>query len=357
MRIKSLKVKDFRNYSYGVVNFKNGTNVITGPNAMGKTNILESIFLFATGKSHRGAREKELINYNSENARVEIDFVARGRENKGEIIISSNKKKQFRLNKIPILRTSELMGRLNVVMFCPEDLRIIKGAPRERRREMDLGICQLRANYFHKLVEYNKIIEQRNILLKKEKEETWVWDEQLATVGARICWYRRNYLKELELFAKEHMKNICGEELSIEYINVFDKEEEYIEFFLDLIEKNKDRERRWKQSLVGPHRDDYIIKINGKEARIFGSQGQIRTAAIAIKLGEVDFIKKEVGEEPILLLDDALSELDDARQKYILNKLGNAQVIITCTNAEKFGKMKGVNIIKVEEIKKECISI
>ena len=351
MYVKRVAVQDFRNYEYGEVDFINGTNVICGPNARGKTNILESIFLFATSKSHRGARESDLIRKEAEFAKIKISFFARGRENVGEINI--NKKKQFRINKVPIVKTSDLMGCLNVVMFCPEDLRVIKGAPRERRRFLDIGISQIRSGYFHKLIEYNKILDQRNALLRTGMEDTWVWDEQFAKTGARVAWYRKNYILELEKYAKEHMKNIGNEEISIKYINEKETEEDYRLDILAGLEKNKEREKRWKQTLYGPHRDDFIIEINKLDIRHFASQGQIRTTVIALKLAEADIIKKETGETPILLLDDALSELDEERQKYILKKFGGAQVIITCTNAEKF---EGVRVIKVDDIRRVGVS-
>ena len=346
MYVKKVEVKDFRNYDEGKVEFTKGTNVICGANAKGKTNILESIFLLATSKSHRGATERELIKNGEEFAKVKIDFFARGRENTGEIRIK--KKKQFKMNKIPIIKTSDLMGFLNAVMFCPEDLRIIKGAPRERRRFLDIGISQVRSGYFHKLIEYNKILNQRNACLREGLEDTWVWDEQLAKTGARIFWYRRNYLLELEKNAAIHMKDISNEKLSLKYMIDKEREEDYRLEILSGLQKNKERERRWKQTLSGPHRDDFSIEINGLDARHFASQGQVRTAVMAMKLAEVDIMKRETGEPPVLLLDDALSELDEERQKYILKKSGDAQVIITCTSAKKF---EGVKIIKVDDIR------
>ena len=358
MFVEEIYLSNFRNYEKGYTKFSESINVIYGDNARGKTNILEAIYLLSTARSHRLAKEIEMIMFGKQNAKINAKFNSHKRDNIGEIMLFSDKKKQIKINKVPIDRASQLMGFLNVVMFCPEDLRLVKGAPKERRRMIDLGICQLRQKYFHSLSQYGKILEQRNKLLKDNpnSESLWVWNEKLVETGSNVIWFRNNYLNRLTQRAKEIHFDICKENLEIEYdcgVNItnFEDKASIISNFSLEINKNLEREKRFGISLTGPHRDDFKISINGKEARLFASQGQQRTAALSLKMAEVALIENDTGETPILLLDDVLSELDDSRQNYILQNIKGIQVIITCTHKDKFDIIGEVNKINVEGVR------
>lgn len=359
MFVEHIKLLNFRNYQFGEASFVNGANVIYGRNALGKTNVLEAIYLLATSKSHRQAKERELIQFDKETSKISIDFFAYGRKNKGDIILSSNKKKQFVKNLMPVTKTSELMGFLNVVMFCPEDLRLVKGSPRDRRRMMDISICQLRKKYFKALLNYNKVLEQKNNLLREnpQSEQLWVWNDQLSQFGSYIAFTRQNYINNLQSYVQKYHFDISNEKIETKYISGISQyikeslsQQEYFEIMQKEIEKNIGKERKQGQSLVGPHRDDFCCVINEKEARLYGSQGQQRTIALCLKLAEVDLIRADAGEPPVLLLDDALSELDENRQEYILKNFNDLQTIITCTHQERLEKIHDVNLIRVEDI-------
>lgn len=359
MYVEHMKLLNFRNYPLGEVSFVNGANVIYGKNALGKTNALEAIYLLATSKSHRQAKEKELIHFGEEFAKISLEFYSYNRKNKGDIILNANKKKQFIKNRIPVTKTSELMGFLNVVLFCPEDLRLVKGSPRDRRRMMDIGICQLRKKYFTALLSYNKVLEQKNNLLRENpaSEQLWVWNSQLCQYGSYIAFTRQNYLKNLQAHVKKYHFDISNEQIEVKYVSGISQslkenisQQDFLEVMQKEIEKSFEKEKRQGQSIIGPHRDDFCSVINEKEARLFGSQGQQRTIALCLKLAEVDLIREDTGEPPVLLLDDALSELDEGRQDYILKNFKDLQTIITCTHHEKLEKIRDVNLIRVEDI-------
>lgn len=358
MFVERIYLSDFRNYKNAEINLKNGTNVIYGANAGGKTNILESICVMSTARSHRGAKETEMIRFGKNCGYIKVDFYSHGRNNRGEINFFSDKKKRIVINGVTASKTSELIGYLNTVIFCPEDLKLVKGSPGERRRMMDLGICQLRHKYFHSLSDYYKVLEQRNKLLKEnpESEMLWVWDEKLAESGTDIVWYRYSYIERLKIKVSKILKEICGEEVSLIYncgleAEDFTDKEKIKEVFNDQLKQNAEREKKFGMSLVGPHRDDIKILLNGSEAKMYASQGQQRTIALSIKMAEVELIKDDTGESPVLLLDDVLSELDESRRGYVLNNIDNIQVVITCTDRDLFGSIPNVNLIDVERVK------
>lgn len=358
MFVKEISLSNFRNYDYGKVNFNNGTNVIYGENAKGKTNILEAIYIMSTSRSHRGAKEEELIKEDKNFSKIEVDFVSHNRQNKGETEFFRDKKKKIKINGVIVEKTSRLMGHLNSVIFCPEDLKLVKGSPKERRKMIDLGICQLRQRYFYSLSVYYKILEQRNKLLKDnpKSEMLWVWNEKLCDSGTDIIWYRYSYMKKLSEKASEIVKKICNEDLKIIYESSFEAEDyndkkNIKDCFLKELKEIEEREKKFGMSLLGPHRDDFKIKINDKDAKLYASQGQQRTAALAIKMAEVALIEEDTGEMPVLLLDDVLSELDTKRRKYVLNEIKNIQIIITCTDKDLFEDVSNVNLINVENIK------
>lgn len=358
MFVEQVYLSNFRNYEIGNVKFKDGTNVIYGANARGKTNILESIYIMSTSRSHRGAKESEMIRFGQNSAKIAIKFFSHSRENKAEIDFFNDKKKRIKINGMVADKTSQLMGYLNTVIFCPEDLKLVKGSPGVRRRMLDLGICQLRQKYFHSLSSYYKVLEQRNKLLKDnpESEMLWVWNEKLVECGTDIIWYRSSFIERLNEKIKKIIKEICNEKIELIYDCGFETEsfkykENIKKSFEEELEKNILREKKLGMSLVGPHRDDFKIILNDRESKLYASQGQQRTIALAIKMAEVELIKDDMGETPILLLDDVLSELDENRRDYVLNKIKNIQVIITCTEKDLFGNIPDVNLINVEDIK------
>lgn len=360
MFVEKIYLSNFRNYENAQIKLEKGTNVIYGANAKGKTNILESVCVMSTARSHRNARESEMIRLGTECSKIKIKFFSHGRQNVGEIQFFSDKKKRILINGVPATKTSEIMGYLNTVIFCPEDLKLVKGSPGERRKMLDLGISQLRHKYFHSLSNYYKILEQRNRLLKEnpESDMLWVWDEKLVESGADIIWFRYSYIERLKSKVSKILKEICNEDIDIVYNcgfeseNFKDKEKIKITFKQEL-EINLEREKRFGISLTGPHRDDFKIILNNNEAKLYASQGQQRSIALAIKMAEVELIKDDTGETPVLLLDDVLSELDESRRGYILNNIENIQVIITCTDKDLFGNIPNVNLIDVEKIRNE----
>jgi len=333
MWIKNIKLINFRNYNKKQINLHENINVFYGENAQGKTNIIESIFLCSIGKSFRTNKEKELIKFNEEKSLVEINFQKSDRE--GNIKIELGDKKQVYLNGIKLKKLSELLGNINVVIFTPDDINILKGGPQNRRKFLDIMISQLRPNYMHILTLYLKTIEQRNNYLKQIKIENKdenlldIWDEKLIEYGMKIYEYRKEFIEKI----KNKIKNIHNEITQ-------NKEDIEIKYFSDANTRqnfiNELKSRR-KLDIIkgfttkGIHRDDFGIYINGKEVEIYGSQGQHRTAILSLKLAELKVIFDEIGEYPILLLDDFMSELDDKRRKSFLNNIKDIQVIITCT--------------------------
>ena len=233
MFVKQVFLSDFRNYEKGNVSFKEGTNVIYGANARGKTNILEAIYIMSTSRSHRGAKEVEMINFGKDQAKIDIDFYSHGRENRAEITFFSDRKKRIKINGVVADKTSQLMGNLNTVIFCPEDLKLVKGSPSVRRKMLDFGICQLRQKYFHSLSTYYKILEQRNKLLKDspDSDMLWVWNEKLIECGTDIIWYRNSFIKRLNEKIKSIILDICNEDIVLIYdcgfaVNDFKNKEE-----------------------------------------------------------------------------------------------------------------------------------
>lgn len=333
MWIKNIKIKNFRNYINEEISFNKNINVFFGENAQGKTNIIESIFLCGIGKSFRAKKDNEMINFNAENAMIEIEFQKKDRE--GKIKIELGLKKNIYLNGIKLKKLSELLGNINLVIFTPEDINILKGSPQDRRKFLDIMISQLRPNYLNCLTLYLKTLEQRNNYLKqikekgKDEELLEIWDEKLAQYGEQIYKYRKEFIEKI----KNKIENIHNlitenkEKIKIEYDSICKNKEEFFKIL---------KERR-KLDIIkgfttkGIHRDDFKIFINEKEIDIYGSQGQNRTAMLSLKLSELEVIKDEIGEEPILLLDDFMSELDSKRRKNFIENIKNTQIIITCT--------------------------
>mgnify|MGYP004525927983 CR=1 FL=1 len=333
MWIKNIKINNFRNYEKEEINLEKNINIFYGENAQGKTNIIEAIFLCSLGKSFRAKKDLEMIKLNKENAIVEIEYEKSDRD--GKIKIELNNKKNIYLNGIKIKKLSELLGNINVVIFTPDDINILKGGPQNRRRFLDIMISQLRPNYMHILNLYLKTIEQRNKYLRQIKEQNAdeklleIWDEKLAEYAIKICEYREEFLNKIINKIKNIHNNITNgkEEIEIEYITECKNKENY----LKLLKERKKLDIIKGFTTKGVHRDDFVIYINKKEINIYGSQGQNRTAMLSLKLAELQVIYDEIGEYPILLLDDFMSELDKNRRKNFLENIKDTQVIITGT--------------------------
>lgn len=339
MIIQSLELENFRNYGTLSVHFDSRTNILYGDNAQGKTNILEAVYLSATTKSHKGSKDKDLINFASEEAHIRTYVMKDGLENRVDMHLRKNKSKGIAINGQKIKKAADLLGLLNVVFFSPEDLSIIKNGPSERRRFVDMELCQLDSVYLHNLNHYNKIVNQRNRLLKDLyanpglKDTLFLWDSQLVAFGQKIIERRNAFISQLnEIIYGLHLKLTGGkEELQIVYepdVLALDFEEK--------LQKCQERDIRLKQTSIGPHRDDFSFAVGTVDIRKFGSQGQQRTAALSLKLAEIELVKKMTKDVPLLLLDDVLSELDSNRQNYLLNSIGELQTIITCTGLEEF---------------------
>lgn len=339
MIIKSIELADFRNYDTLNLTFDKGTNILYGDNAQGKTNILEAIYVVATTKSHKGSKDKDIINFNKEEAHIRAYIEKEEVETRIDMHLRSSKSKGIAIDGQKIKKAAELLGLLNVVFFSPEDLGIIKNGPAERRRFVDMELCQLDNFYLYNLNSYNKIVNQRNKLLKdlyfnpSLKETLNIWDSQLVSFGSKIIERRKIFVDQLNEIIYDIHKKLSGdkEELRIKY-----EPDVSIEYFEKQLRYSQERDIKLKQTCVGPHRDDFSFIVGDIDIRKFGSQGQQRTAALSLKLSEIELVKKITKDTPVLLLDDVLSELDANRQNYLLNSIGDIQTIITCTGLDEF---------------------
>lgn len=348
-----LELKSFRNIKELHMEPDAGINVIYGENAQGKTNVLESIWLFSGLKSFRGARDTELVAFGSEQAKMKLGFDTAYRSNKAEITV--NGKRNAVLNGVPLRSASELIGKFRAVVFAPSFLSIIKDGPGERRKFTDSAICQLKPNYAVLLADYTRLIKQRNSLLKDVSHHPAlldmldVIDEKACETGERIILERSAYLETI----KPRVCDIYGglssgrEEISFEYVKKYASDEN--ETLRDIFRRNRKEDILNKTTSAGPHRDDIDIFINGISARLYGSQGQQRSCALALKLGEAAVIRDQTGEQPVALLDDVMSELDTARQDYILNHIKDWQVFITCCEPSSVLRMCGGKTLNIEK--------
>ena len=339
MIIKTLELADFRNYETLNISFDKGTNILFGDNAQGKTNILEAIYISATTKSHKGSKDKEIIHFDKEEAHIRTYLEKEDVEYRVDMHLRKNKSKGIAIDGQKIKKAADLLGLLNVVFFSPEDLSIIKNGPAERRRFADIELCQLDSFYLYNLNNYNKIINQRNKLLKDMyfnqnlKETLNIWDSQLVSYGSKIIERREAFADQLcEIIGDIHKKLSGGkEDLIVKY-----EPDLRIDDFESRMKENQEKDIRFKLTSTGPHRDDFSFIVNGIDIRKYGSQGQQRTAALSLKLSEIELVKKMTKDTPLLLLDDVLSELDSNRQNYLLNSIGDIQTIITCTGLDEF---------------------
>lgn len=339
MIIKSLELADYRNYESLELQFDKRTNILYGDNAQGKTNILEAIYVAATTKSHKGSKDKEIVNFEKEEAHIRTYIDKENIETRVDMHLRKSKSKGIAVDGKKLKKAADLLGLCNVVFFSPEDLGIIKNGPAERRRFIDMELCQLDSIYLYNLNNYSKIVNQRNKLLKDMfmnpdlKETLNIWDMQLVSYGSKIIERRRIFVEQLNEIIYDIHKKLSGdkEELRIVY-----EPNVEIEDFEKSMRDRRDRDIKAKMTTVGPHRDDFSIMVGQVDIRRFGSQGQQRTAALSLKLSEIELVKKITKDNPVLLLDDVLSELDSNRQNYLLNSIGDIQTIITCTGLEEF---------------------
>ena len=355
MYIEKIKLENFRNYKYENIELNKLINIIFGDNAQGKTNILEAIYFTSLGKSFRTNKEKEIVKENESQAKIEINFIKNNRKEKINAEISD--KKNFYINDIPVKKLSELVGKINIVLFSPEDIEILRNEPIKRRKFLNIMISQLRPKYIFLLSEYNKILEQRNNYLKKIKYENksqeylTIWDEQLEKIGIKIYEYRKEFIEKINNKIKKiHLNTTENKEnIEIKYKTNIDKKN-YMENLL----KNKSVDIQKGYTSIGIHRDDFEIYINKKNVAIFGSQGQQRTSIISLKLAEADVIYDEIEEYPIVLLDDFMSELDKKRINGFIQNIKNNQVLITTTDKINLDTVV-YNLYKVEKAKVERI--
>ncbi len=382
MKVLKLKLNNYRNYSSIEVSFSPGTNIILGKNAQGKTNLLEAIFTCAIGKSMRAVRDNEVIKWGEENAKIELEVEKRFGKSKIEIYFFKAGKKAIKINSMPIKRIGELLGELRCVFFAPDELKLIKESPEDRRRFMDISLSQISKTYFNLLNKYEKIISSRNKLLKDFKDKNnikktskinldnfedfkriiGVYNTQLAECASKITISRNNLIISLAPYAKKAHSFLTNnlEDLQIEYqgtlqlgneiISNNDKFDEIKQKFISLYEKSLEKDLSLGYTTIGPHRDDIKVLVNETDVKSFGSQGQQRTAALSLKLAEIEIIKSQTGEMPILILDDVLSELDKSRRERLLKFCSLTQTFISST--DKPERIPNATVIKIENAKR-----
>lgn len=345
MVVNSLKIKNYRNFAELHIDFDDVLNIFIGDNGQGKTNLLESVYLCSIGRTFRLNSESDLIRFGENKSEISLSMTKDNQPKKIDVVLEKNKSKQVRLNGVKLDKTSEMIGYLSNVIFTPDDMKIIKGSPAERRKFINIDISQIKPKYKYLLKNYNKIVIQRNNLLKSyganssSKDVISIWNDYMVNMGTELIYYRAMHIDAIRKYAENIYSDISGnrEKFSISYrcdvCGEADMTKASIKAaFEDKLKKGMDRELRAGMSMYGPHKDDLSIKINGKEFKYFGSQGQQRSAVLALKLAEIEIIKEEIGEYPVLLLDDVLSELDSKRKKYLLEYIRGIQTIITTTD-------------------------
>ena len=357
MKINSIHLEDFRNFESFDSDFED-VNIIWGENAQGKTNLIEAIYLFTGAKSFRGARDKELIRFGCDKSRLKIDFVSSDREQNAEIEIKNNRR--VKLNGINKKSAAALGEEIKAVIFSPVHLSMVKEGPRVRRRFVDGALCQLKANYRTLLKEYSRALDQRNSLLKdlyKHPEldgMLYIWNQNLARTGAKIIYQRLKYLEALMPYVESIFSGISSnrEKIELKYIGAAEYEADLQSIekkLLSAFNESYSADIMNSTTSKGPHRDDIEILINGKSARIYGSQGQQRSCVLALKLAEASLLEEMTGIKPVALLDDVMSELDEKRQDYILNHIKGLQIFITCCDKETILRLKEGKTIQLSE--------
>ena len=357
MYIKSIDLEKFRNYDHIHIDLEKGVNIFYGENPVGKTNILESIYICGTTKSHRGSKDKEIIKFDNNESHIRLLFEKNEIDYQIDMHLRNNSSKGIAVNGIKLKKAAELLGIMNVILFSPEDLSIIKNGPSDRRRFVDSELCQLDNVYLYNLTNYNKIVNQRNNLLRDivyhpELIDTLdVWDSQLISLGTKIIDRRTLFINQLNEIIFDIHKNLSGDK---EYLLIKYEPNVTADLLEESLIKNRDKDIKYKLTSVGPHRDDFDFYINEKDVKKYGSQGQQRTVALSLKLSEIEIVKNITGNTPILLLDDVLSELDSNRQNYLLNSIENIQTIITCTGLDEFVNSR-IKIDTVYQVKNNSL--
>lgn len=339
MYVESLALENYRNYAHLSVNLSSGINIFFGDNAQGKTNVLEALYMCATTKSHRGSRDREIIRFGEEEAHIRMLLSKEHVRHKIDVHLKKNKSKGIAIDGIPIRKSGELFGLVHMICFSPEDLAMIKNGPGERRRFLDLELCQLDKVYLHNISNYNKIVNQRNNLLKQIgfdsalKDTLDIWDMQMVNYGRKVIETRRLFIAQLNEWLEQIHGRLTGNREKLRLVYQPSTEPENFE---RVLLSKRDQDIRMKMSGTGPHRDDFLFMVGEVDIRKFGSQGQQRTAALSLKLAEIELVRQSIGDEPVLLLDDVLSELDSSRQNYLLDCIKDIQTVITCTGLDEF---------------------
>lgn len=352
MKIKKLALKNFRSYSDQVFEFDDKLNILVGQNAQGKTNVLEAIFYAVIGKSFRTSKEKDLIKWNENFGNIEAEFFNGYRDLSVKILFNKEKKKSVLIDGVAIHKIGELLGRTCAVFFSPNELKLVKESPEDRRKFLNIAISQTNKRYFYLLARYEKVLASRNKLLKSSsnlaviKETIDIWNRSLCDLAEKIFIERKRFIEEMTPYAEKAHEYLSGggELLKIEYKSDF--KENYSQNMFKYLEKNLEKDFKLGYTSVGVHRDDLSLFVNGEEVKIFGSQGQQRTVALSLKLAELECNKNRIGQYPILLLDDVFSELDDERRRRLLNFTKKTQTIITCTEIDEKIDAKIIKIIK-----------
>ena len=363
MRIDSLTLEGFRNYTAATLEFDPRCNVIFGANAQGKTNLLEALVYLSCGKSPRARSDREMIGFDAWEAYLKASVFAREREFRVEALLSREKRRKLTINQVAAKTASALSEVYHTVFFCPEDLYLIRAGAAERRRFMDTALCQLRPRYAAALGAYNKIYDHKTRILRDSEERPDLleilpdFNEQMVRYGALIIHYRHQFARRLEEYAAQNHRECSGggEELSIRYQTVSSVTDPGTEIGViteqlrNHMESHQGAERASRLCLSGPHKDDLEVEINGKSAKMYASQGQTRTAALSMKLAEREIYKNVSGEYPVLLLDDVLSELDPRRQEFVLNRIAGGQVFITCCEDDRLPEMLGGKVFHIHQ--------
>ncbi len=335
MQITELTVDNFRNHMHTTLHLDAGVNVLVGPNGQGKTNLLEAIYLSCVGRGWRTSRDSEMVQFGQNQALVQVTALKKFGSVDIAIQLGTGLKKSISINRVPIAKVAELMGQINCIFFSPDELKLVKEAPADRRRFLNIDLSQIDKSYFYALARYNKILQQRNAYLKDNTDprELAIWDDQLIKQGKIIIAKREAFVQKLTPYVVAKHRELTGgqEEITLKY--------ETCQNFAQELISARERDLRLRTTTVGPHRDDIAIMINGQDVRVFGSQGQQRTVALSIKLAELDLFTDITGERPILLLDDVFSELDSSRRTRLLIAIANTQAIITATDIPTSGKI------------------
>lgn len=337
MYIKKVSLSRYRNLNNITLFLKNGINIFYGENAQGKTNFLESLYLCSSGRSLRTRNDNQLIEFESHESHIQMFIQKKRNIDRIDIHLKKDNKKGIAVNGIPLKKLGELFGICHAVIFSPEDLNLIKEGPVARRKFMDMEICQMNLIYYYDLQKYYRILKQRNNLLKEIqknpslKDTLFIWDEQLIDTGKRLIDARREFLEKLNEIASEKQKKLTGAK---DRLKIIYKPNSLGNQLPEKLKKNQKRDILMGATQSGPHKDDILFMINERDVKLYGSQGQQRTTALATKLAEIDLIKQETGQKPILLLDDVLSELDKKRQNFLIESIGELQSILTCTGIE-----------------------